>query len=95
MVAVVAYNVGDAQTCHDHVEQALEIDEDDEDLVLLSARALIELARFDEARKRLARFDDRSPSYALSLSVLALLAVLLRSRLASVPGAVSCSRPFD
>jgi len=70
--AIVGYNQGDAQACVEHSELALEV-HDDDDLRLLRARALSDLGRFDDARRLLAWFSDRSPAYARSLAVLGLV----------------------
>lgn len=71
--ASVAYNLGATERSLESALATLELEPKDHVTRLLAARALIELERFDEAREQLARFDDRDPSYASSLAVLALL----------------------
>lgn len=75
--ASVAYNLGDTERSLTSALAVLEIEPRDHATRLLAARALIELQRFDEARDQLGRFDDRDPSYASSLAVLALLEMRL------------------
>lgn len=71
--AAVAYNRGQIERSLASALATIEIESGDHDTRLLAARAMVELRRFDEAREQLARFDDRDPSYASSLAVLALL----------------------
>lgn len=71
--AAVAYNRGATERSLASALVTIEIEPRDHQTRLLAARALVELERYDEARAQLAGFDDRDPSYAASLAVLALL----------------------
>lgn len=71
--AVVAFNTGNVEICHEHANAALQIKSKDDALELLLARVLVDLDRFDEARRVLSRFDDSSPAWARALATTGLL----------------------
>jgi tetratricopeptide (TPR) repeat protein len=71
--AEVAYNLGDLERCLGEVEQALAANQDNPELLLLQARALVATGETVRAREVLGGIQPQSPSYAAALAIIGLI----------------------
>lgn len=71
--AVASFNLQESERALESVSNSLTLKPNDAEAMLLRARCLVELQRFDEAREELQHFEFGSPDYARAQAVLGVL----------------------